>query len=411
MKILHIIQRYPPAIGGSEFWCQGISRYLSEQGHKVTVLTLDVYLEDEFWIEPPKDNCRLRFGKLEYDNKIKVIRCKRTKVHPLLFRLFQKIEKSFKFYLYGPHSVQMYLRMFSQIKNHDIIHLHTIPYPHNFLGLFVAKLFRKKIVITPHFHVGHPQYETPSNYWLIKNCNAILAVSDYEKKHFEDKGIDKSKIFVTYNSIDPNDYKPKNLDKFRKSVFDKYNINGKTKMIIFIGRKIEYKGLDVLIEAIKDLRKKIPLKLFLIGPSFPWFNEYYAKLSAQEKKDIIDLGVVPHQTKVNLLCLSDFLVLPSRFEAFGIVFLEAWICGLSVIGASTPATSAVIDRGGLLFNQGDVDELKSKMLSLLTSDKKKELAHFGLKQVLGRYVINKVGGEVKNIYSQIYDNCVANKQF
>ena len=398
MKILHNIQRYPPAIGGSEFWCQGISRYLSEQGHKVTVLTLDVYLEDEFWIEPPQDNCRLRFGKLEYDNKVKVIRCKRTKVHPLLFKLFQKLEKTFKIYLYGPHSIQMYIRMFSQIKNNDIIHLHTIPYPHNLLGFFVAKLFSKKIVITPHFHIGHPQYETPSNYWLIKNCDAVFTVSDYEKQYFEDKGLDRNRIFVTYNSIDPFEYKTRDLDGFRRDIFNKYGIKTNTKIIIFVGRKIEYKGLDVLIEAVRDLRKKISLKLFLIGPNFPWFNEYYRKLSAQEKRDIIDLGVVPHQTKVNLLCLSEFLVLPSKFEAFGIVFLEAWICGLPVIGASGPVTSAIIDKGGLLFRYGDTGDLKSKMASLLAGEKKKELAYFGLKQVLDKYVITKIGEEIVNIY-------------
>ena len=83
MKILHIIQRYPPSIGGSEQWCQGIARYSAKNGHDVTVLTLKVYLEDEYWHEPPVDNCRLRFGKIEYDKGVKVIRCKRTKIHPL----------------------------------------------------------------------------------------------------------------------------------------------------------------------------------------------------------------------------------------------------------------------------------------------------------------------------------------
>ena len=234
MKILQIIQRYPPSIGGSETWCQGISKYLSNKGHLVSVLTLDVYNEEEFWHDPPFDNCLLRFGKIEYDGKIKIIRCKRTKINPFVFRIFKKAENLFKIYLYGPHSIEMYLRMIREIPKTDVVHLHTMPYPHNLIGLVIAKLFKKKIAITPHFHMGHPQYETRVNFWILKNCDAVIAVSDYEKQYFIDKGLDKDKLFIAYNAIDGNDYKPKELENFKKDIFQRYNLKDGTKIVIFI---------------------------------------------------------------------------------------------------------------------------------------------------------------------------------
>ena len=53
MKILHIIQRYPPAVGGSELWCREICQYLATTGDEVRVLTLNVLEEEEFWRDPP----------------------------------------------------------------------------------------------------------------------------------------------------------------------------------------------------------------------------------------------------------------------------------------------------------------------------------------------------------------------
>ena len=66
-------------------------------------------------------------------------------------------------------------------------------------------------------------------------------------------------------------------------------------------------------------------------------------------------GRSPTQEKINLLHLAEVLVLPSRFEAFGIVFLEAWACGTPVIGAATGAIPSVVGEGGLTFPYGDAN--------------------------------------------------------
>ncbi|MFH1783008.1 MAG: glycosyltransferase family 4 protein [Candidatus Omnitrophota bacterium] len=400
MKILNIIQRYPPSIGGSEIWCQRICRYFAKLGHKVTVLTLDVYKEEEYWFDPPIYNHIIEFGKIEYDEGVKVIRCRRNKIHPLLFRLFEAINKSFKIYLYGPHSIELFFRIIREVMRVDVVHLHTIPYPHNILGFFIAKLFRKKVVITPHFHIGHVLYETKANFYLMRRCDAVFAVNDYERKHLIQK-IDPKKVHVAYNTVDPSEYKTKDIDVFKKEVFDKYGISSEHKIIIFLGRKIEYKKVDTLVEAVRALKKDIKVKLFLVGPNFPWYEGYCVHLPEEDKRDIIDFGIVTNQEKAKLLRVSDVLVLPSKFEAFGIVFLEAWASGLPVIGVDTPTVAKVIDKGGLLFNYGDSNDLRDKLFDVLSNGLGKKLADKGKEQLENNYIIDKVGSKMLGVYEEV----------
>ncbi len=405
MKILHIIQRYPPAIGGAETWCQRVCRYFSNHGHDVTVLTLNVFNEEEFWIEPPVNDCMLRFGACEYDGAVKVIRCKRTKIPRALFAVFKAIDSFFNVYLFGPHSVAMFLRMPGEISRADIVHLHTIPYPHNILGLLIGKCFRKRIVLTPHFHIGNRQFESRFNFWLMKQCDAVFAVTQREKEYLVSRGLSREKVAVAYNAVDPAEFCPSGLKAFRLDVYAKYGIDERTRAIVFIGRKIEYKGLETLIDAVRALRTRLPIVLFLIGPDFAWFQKFYADLPPEEKEYIIDFGIVPHATKVNLLHMSDILVLPSQFEAFGIVFLEAWACGIPVIGARTDVSKEVLDNAGLAFAHGNSRDLSAAIERLLTDDElRAKLADSGRRKVNEKFGIEAVGKQIYSTLTAVVDN-------
>ncbi|MCM8797109.1 MAG: glycosyltransferase family 4 protein [Candidatus Omnitrophica bacterium] len=405
MKVVNIIQRYHPAIGGSEAWCQGMCRYLARQGWDTTVLTMNVFNEDEYWRDPPLENCIVRLGKFEYDAGVLVKRYRRNKIHPFVYRFFKEVlDARFNLYFYGPHSLPLYAQLFRQLLSADIVHLHTIPYPHNFFGYFIARLLGKKIAITPHFHPGHSFYERNSNYWLLRHCDAVFAVSDFEKDYFVKQGLRPEKIFVAYNAVDPNDFKPQGFDEFRLRFYERYKIREDSRIIVFVGRKIDYKGLDTLIEAVRQIVRDKDVRLFTIGPSFPWFEEFYAKLSAEDKEKIIDLGIISHREKVNLLHLADCLVLPSKYEAFGIVFLEAWMCGKPVIGANTGAVSELIKDAGLVCSYGNVEELKDRIELILFDAKRAEaMAAKGKQKVLEHYTWDKVGATILKAYGSLFE--------
>lgn len=401
MKVLHLIQRYPPAVGGSETWCREVAQYLSAVGDQVKVLTLDVVGEEEYWREPPPDQRTQRLGRIDWDQGVLVRRYRRSlPVHTLYHLLLRVVlDRILRLYFYGPHSAEMYGRLFSEVKAADVVHLHTIPYPHNFIGYLAARLFKKRVVITPHFHPEHPDYERWSNYWLLRHCDAVIAVSDYEREYLVSRGVPRSKVAVTGNGVHLETYLPKELARFRSALLGRYGLSEATKIVVFVGRKMDYKGIDTLVAACNRLTERHDLALFLVGPGSSWFCEFYDRLTAGERQRIIDLGAVPTEEKVNLLHLAKVLVLPSRFEAFGIVLLEAWACGIPVIGSSRGALPSVVGDGGLIFQYGDAEDLAAKIDRLLADDNLAQtLALNGRRQVVERYTWDKIGQATRNAY-------------
>jgi glycosyltransferase involved in cell wall biosynthesis len=401
VRVLHLIQRYPPAVGGSETWCREVSQYLSALGDDVKVLTLDILEEEEYWQHPAYDRWRVQLGRVDWDGGVLVRRYKRSLpihlLHHLAFRFM--LDKLLRIYFYGPHSVEMYGRLFAEAKAADVVHLHTIPYPHNFIGYLAARLCQKRVVITPHFHPDHPHYERWSNYWLLRHCDAVIAVSDYESEYLTKKGVDPSKIIVTGNGVHLHEYVAQDLEQYEAELRRRYHLWPSSKIILFVGRKLEYKGLATLVAAVRQVSAEDDIVLLLAGPSSGWFEEFYGTLSAKDRERIIDLGTVSEQEKVNLLHLAQVLVLPSRFEAFGIVFLEAWACGTPVIGAATGAIPSVIGEGGLTFPYGDASRLAEQLRTILHNQ---NLAHAmvlrGQQRLRSRFTWDHIGRLTRQSY-------------
>jgi glycosyltransferase involved in cell wall biosynthesis len=405
MKIVNIIQRYPPAIGGSETWCKEVCRYLAEKGHQVRVLTLDVNTEEQFWKLPLDSERAIAFGRLALDRGVLVRRYRRSlpihTFHHLFYGLI--LDRIMRIYFYGPHSGEMYGRIWREIKRADLVFLHTAPYPHNFIAFFLAKIFRKKVVFVPHFHPTHPHYERASNYWLMRHCDAVITVSPFEKEYLARRGVANEKLFITGNAIHTENYKPSNLDGFKSRIAREFGLKLEDKFIIFIGRKTPEKGVGYLIEAVKNLIPEMPVKLLLMGPGMEWYHDLYVNLSPEEKKRIIDVGVVSHQDKVNFLHISDLLVLPSKYEAFGIVFLEAWVCGIPVIGTTEGAMPSVIGDEGWLCRFGNVKDLTSKIRAALGNTKNLiEMGSQGKAKVLRHYTWDVIGEKTEKAVKSVY---------
>jgi len=141
-------------------------------------------------------------------------------------------------------------------------------------------------------------------------------------------------------------------------------------VVLFIGRAFHRKGGDLLLRAFRSVRTRIPAaRLLIVGP-----DQLPPEL--EQKQDGIEfVGFVSKETAEGRATLmrayaeARVFCLPTRFEAFGVVFLEAMYYGLPCIGPDAWAVPEIIDPGvtGLLVPPEDATALANAIVELLAA--------------------------------------------
>ncbi len=135
--------------------------------------------------------------------------------------------------------------------------------------------------------------------------------------------------------------------------------------VLFVGREFMRKGGDLVVEAIDRARalSDRPLRLIVAGPA-----EWPASVKMPDETTF--LGDLPMSAVRERLRSADVLVMPSRFEAFGIIFIEALASGTPAIGRNAFAMPEMIDYGinGMLVNSDDPSELAAAIATVVADD-------------------------------------------
>jgi glycogen(starch) synthase len=147
------------------------------------------------------------------------------------------------------------------------------------------------------------------------------------------------------------------------------------KMILFCGYKNYEKGALSILKAVPLIIQQYRKVYFVfIGPPTLAFNKELTKL--QKAWDTRIINFTPDnltgyfdKKKIAAFQETDIYLMPSRSDAFGIAFLEAWASGKPVIGANLGATPEVINdnQDGLLVEFDNPQEIADKVLKLLKS--------------------------------------------
>ena len=223
------------------------------------------------------------------------------------------------------------------------------------LSFFTPKLLRK---------IGKRQYRYAiSEYRLMQNASIIFSFSDYLKRSIvADYSINPQKIVTV--GAGPN---LKRLPRITKKEYD-----GKT--ILFIGREFLRKGGIFLTQAFLKIKEEVPeAKLILVSDEL---KSHYGNRFL-ERDGIYIKGFTSKRELEFLYRKSSLFVLPTLFEPFGIVLLEAMAYKLPCIGSSVCAIPEIIEDGktGFLVKPKDINGLSEKIIFLL---KNKDIArHMG----------------------------------
>jgi glycosyltransferase involved in cell wall biosynthesis len=178
----------------------------------------------------------------------------------------------------------------------------------------------------------------------------------------------------------------------------------------YVGRFVPEKGIDILIEAAAQV-KDIHVLLVGRGPYRIELESLAHSVGLNDRFTIID--AVPHHEVSRYLSSMNVLVLPSRTtskwkEQFGHVLIEAMACGVPVVGSDSGAIPEVINDAGLIFPEGDIDELTDHIRSLVNSqDVCRRLSNRGLERVMTCYTHEQVARKTAQVYESMLKNDVS----
>jgi len=227
---------------------------------------------------------------------------------------------------------------------------------------------------------------------VLKNAREIICAGSYVQSKIIELGISKEKTIVIYPC--PNERLKMKDEELKIKLIKRYKLENK-KILLTVGRLVERKGHDMVIEALPQVLKKIPNVVYLIvgnGPNKEKLQVLSSKLQVEDK--VIFIGEVTDEKLPVYFDLGDVFIMPSReidgdIEGFGIVYLEANMFGKPVIGGRGGGVSEAIKDGvsGLLVDPLNVDEIVEAIIKLLSDEE--------LKRRLGKQGKERVGKEFR----------------
>jgi glycosyltransferase involved in cell wall biosynthesis len=189
--------------------------------------------------------------------------------------------------------------------------------------------------------------------WQNK-VSAYITLTEFSRHKFVEGGLPESKIYVRPNFLE-ND--PGTGSPIRKGV-------------VFIGRLSTEKGLDVLLEAWRQL-PDIPLQIIGDGPMRSYVQ---SQLEQNELHHVELVGFLPMQRVIEAIKSASLLVMPSKwYETFGRTIIEAYATGTPVIASNLGAMADLVreKETGLLFHPGDARDLVIKVRAALQDEERR----------------------------------------
>jgi glycogen(starch) synthase len=259
--------------------------------------------------------------------------------------------------------------------NFDVVHGHD--WLVAVAGDHLAKRFRCPLVVTIHAteygrHQGwvanHPQSHIHGvERWMANRAERVITCSAYMREHVADiYGLDENRVTVIPNGIDPTDLVPvDDLDALRAGFAQPHE-----KLVLLVGRLVYEKGFQIALEALPPLIERVGDVRFLVAGSGTAEQELRNQASA--------LGLDAHGTFLgwigddvlhSLYRIADLTVVPSIYEPFGLVALEAMASGCPCLVADTGGLREVVpgdESVGLRFHSRDPESLGAMAERLLT---------------------------------------------
>lgn len=385
MRILQVIPYFVPAwdYGGPLRVCYELSKQLVNRGHEVTVYTTDA---------------------LGAKNRV---RQSEELLDGISVRRFKNLSNAFGYKHNIFLAVGMPFTIRKELANFNVIHVHEYRTLQNVIIRYYAKRLGIPYVVQAHGSAPKDMpkqrlkqlYDFLWGYKVLRDASKVIAITPTEAEQYRSMGVDENRIQIVPNGIDLAEYDSlPQKGEFRR----KYSITENEKIILYLGRLHQSKGIDLLARAFADLNKHMDkAKLVIVGADdghLPALRELIRELGIEQ--GILLTGPLYGREKLAAYVDADVFVNPRTDEIFGLVFLEALACSTPVICSKGCGIADVIDGHAGLAVPSDKDQLGRAILSILDNERiRQEFSERGKSLVRERFDWRKIAEQVEKIYA------------
>jgi len=376
-RYLVISELFLPTKGGTAVWFDEVYRRIG--GREIHIVTADVP------------------GAAEYDNR------HNNTIHRVSLN---------RHWWLRPESLAMYVKLFFKtfrvalMHKIDAVHAGRV-LPEGLVGLVVARLFRKPLVIYAHgeeITTWRQSGKFKVMVFTYRHADLVIANSDFTRDELLKIGVTEENIILISPGVDTHRFKPGLEVADLKASID---INNDHKLILSVGRLSRRKGFDMVIGAMPELLDHgLDVHYALIG-----IGEDQVHLEALVKEKGLTervhfLGHVTAEELPRWYNACDVFAMPNReidgdTEGFGMVFLEAAACGKPVIAGLAGGTGAAVKDGetGLRVDGTNPNVVSGALHRLLTnSDAVNAMQAQGLKRAVEEFDWQRVADKTRKIY-------------
>jgi glycogen(starch) synthase len=292
----------------------------------------------------------------------------------------------------------------------DVFHAHDWLVANAGIGL--KHIFRKPLIVTMHsteigrregLHTDTEKMIHETEAWLTYEAWKVICCSDYMVQHVKWAfGLPNDKLVMVPNGVNPQIYN--GLEKQDLKYFRSKFALPEEKLVLYVGRLVYEKGIHILINAVPRVLSKVNAKFVIVGSGYMKDQLSTIVRSMGLEHKVLFQGFMDEENLLKLQKSADVCVVPSMFEPFGIVALEAMAAKSPVVVSDTGGLSEIVnhDVTGVKVYPNNADSLAWGITKvLLDGSFSKNLRENAYKSMIEKYDWNKIAQQTKHIYESV----------
>jgi glycosyltransferase involved in cell wall biosynthesis len=306
----------------------------------------------------------------------------------------QKLDNVIYLPSYTPYEIVPKLNTAIMQQQYDVISINQTGYYYAVQAAKAAKRKNKKIVLTPHFLFHTDRFKIVKDFHskfilpeLLKQVDKIICFTEVEAGYWKNSfPFIENKIVIIPHYFNP----PIVKGNISRNKFGKF--------LLFLGRGEKNKRIDLLIKAFDKINTDYGLVLTVAKDEIS--SELYELVSRNKKINL--LGRVPEEEKQNLLAFASALILPTDYEAFGIVNLEASYYSKPLILTELSVFKNILDDEGVIYFKNNLSDIEKaiKYFFELDENKKSEMGKVNCDN-LQKFSFEKITDKYSDIFKEL----------